>query len=714
MSVKFYNSIEQAITDIINKIDGDIRLGAPLGLGKPNAFINAMYQRISSMPERCLHIFSALSLTKPTASSDLEARFLEPFVERVFGDYPDLNYVTDLKNNKVPNNISVNEFFLKSGDWLNNANAQQHYINSNYTHIARDMAHNGVNVICQSIAVRDEADGTRRYSLSCNPDLSEDLLDLLQPRREAGEHIFAVGVINHKLPFMPNDAEVSADQFDMIIEDAAGTHTLFSTPNMKVTLSDYAIGLHASSLVQDGGTLQIGIGSLGDAIVQGLMLRDRDNVTYQNMIRRLNHNLPLSAELDLTPFKQGLYGCSEMFVNGFLKLIQANIIRRQVYNHTGLQKLLNQGLISETVSLETLKVLREQGLISSPLTGEDVALLSRFGIFSDDCSVEDGVLIVGEQQISGDLDDAEACQQIASLCLGQRLENGVIMHGGFFLGPADFYQALRDMPDDQLNLINMSTIAFINQLYGDRYGDENLKRAQRVKARFINTCMMATLSGAAVSDALEDGRVVSGVGGQYNFVAQAHELPDARSVLMLRSHRMVDGEVRSSIVKNYGHITIPRHLRDMFVTEYGIADLRGKNDSDIIKALLNISDSRCQEELREWAVSKGKLSADYVIPKAYTNNTPEALAERLQPFMQHLPSFPFGTDFTKDELNIVKALQSLKTSTEHPLQLLKTVVSSIFKDEDDDKVHRYLERMGFNETHSLKEKVMKRLFMGNI
>ena len=61
-------------------------------------------------------------------------------------------------------------------------------------------------------------------------------------------------------------------------------------------------------------------------------------------------------------------------------------------------------------------------------------LINPFWHFTDDCSVEDGVLIVGEQQISGDLDDAEACQQIASLCLGQRLENGVIMHGGFFLG----------------------------------------------------------------------------------------------------------------------------------------------------------------------------------------------------------------------------------------------------------------------------------------
>ena len=62
------------------------------------------------------------------------------------------------------------------------------------------------------------------------------------------------------------------------------------------------------------------------------------------------------------------------------------------------------------------------------------------------------------------------------------------------------------MPEQQRQQIGMSTIAFINQLYGDRYGDEPLKRAQRIKARFINTCMMVTLSGAAVSDSLEEAR----------------------------------------------------------------------------------------------------------------------------------------------------------------------------------------------------------------
>jgi hypothetical protein len=182
-------------------------------------------------------------------------------------------------------------------------------------------------------------------------------------------------------------------------------------------------------------------------------------------------------------------------------------------------------------------------------------------------------------------------------------------------------------------------------------------------------------------------------------------------VLMLRSHRVVDGEVRSSIVTSYGHTTIPRHLRDIIVTEYGIADLRGKSDSDIIKALLNISDSRCQEDLRNWAVENGKLAADYVIPKTYQNNTPEALAEQLQPFMKSLPSFPFGTDFSKDELAIMKALQSLKSSTEHPLELVKSLINTIIH--DNDVPQRYLERMGFDDVHGLKDRLMKRLFMGN-
>ena len=50
----------------------------------------------------------------------------------------------------------------------------------------------------------------------------------------------------------------------------------------------------------------------------------------------------------------------------------------------------------------------------------------------------------------------------------------------------------------------------------------------------------------------------------------------------------------SNLFWNYGHCTIPRHLRDIVVTEYGIADLRGQTDSEVIARLLAVSDSRFQ------------------------------------------------------------------------------------------------------------------------
>src|SRR3546814_2805679 len=85
--------------------------------------------------------------------------------------------------------------------------------------------------------------------------------------------------------------------------------------------------------------------------------------------------------------------------------------------------------------------------------------------------------------------------------------------------------------------------------------DRNPRRyqLQRVDARFINTGMMITLSGDFVSDSLADGRVVSGVGGQYNFVAQAHQLETGRSILMMRAVRDAGGKPISNVLFNYGH-----------------------------------------------------------------------------------------------------------------------------------------------------------------
>ena len=159
--------------------------------------------------------------------------------------------------------------------------------------------------------------------------------------------------------------------------------------------------------------------------------------------------------------------------------------------------------------------------------------------------------------------------------------------------------------------------------------------------------------------------MVSGVGGQYNFVAMAHALPGAHSVLCVRSTRTRAGRTVSNIVWNYGHCTIPRHLRDVVITEYGIATIRGREDREVIAALINIADSRFQEELLRQAQAAGKLSRDYRIPDLYRNNTPASLDRMLaaQRRAGLFSDYPFGTDFTSEEIVLAKALGRLRERT---------------------------------------------------
>ncbi|MBB5019820.1 acyl-CoA hydrolase [Chitinivorax tropicus] len=703
---RYFSQIEACIDQVIAHVGPHIVLGIPLGIGKPNPFVNALYRRVKAHPAYSLRIITALSLEKPKGHSELENRFVGPFVERVFGDYPDLDYVMDRRAGQLPPNVEVLEFFLKTGDYLDNPDAQQNYLYSNYTHVARDMMLQNVNVLAQEVAVEGSGD-TLMLSLSSNPDVTLDVMDMLAA--EPSRQVLTVAVINHKLPFMPNEARIHPDRFEFVVDDPAGTHDLFAPPNMKVSLQDYAIGLYASSLVKDGGTLQIGIGSLGDAIAHSLILRDQQNDSYCRIVQQLYDGKPQQG-IELGRFEQGLYGCSEMFVNGFMKLIDAGIVRRQVFDDVDLQRLINQGKLSQTVSPATLAVLRDEGIIQNQLTERDVAWLKHFGIFNDQTSWHDGSLSVPIGRLSGNLAHPANFDKICQYCLGSQLKQGIFMHGGFFLGPRDFYQRLRDLDADTLGHIGMSRISFINRIFGH----EELVGAQRRDARFINTTMLVTLLGAASSDSLESGQVVSGVGGQYNFVAMAHLLPDARSILMLRASRTRHGKLMSNIVWNYGQTTIPRHLRDIVITEYGLADLRGQSDSECIKRLLAVADSRFQAPLLAQAKKNGKIAHDYEIPESQQHNLPDTLESRLRPWRQQglLPDFPFGTDFTDDELVIVKALRKLKAATENPLELVGTVVKSLFG--EGDVPEKYLERMGLEEVDSLKLRLIRRLFVGNL
>jgi acyl-CoA hydrolase len=606
-----FDSAERLADAVIERVGKTIVLAMPLGLGKANHLANALFARAVADSSIKLRIFTALTLEKPHPGSELERRFLGPIAERCFGGYPDLAYAAALRKG-LPPNIEVDEFFFQAGTRLNVQAAQQSYISANYTHALGAVLQRGVNVVGQLVAKR-ERDGATRYSLSCNPDLT---LDLLAKRQSLAVDFLFVGQVNSELPFMPGEGDLAADAFDVILDSPQTDFPLFAPPREPIDLVEYAAGLRVAGIVADGGTLQLGIGALGDAVAQALVLRHHKNATFRELLGRLDAAATAPAQMiEEKPFAAGLFGASEMFVEGFLDLYRAGILRREV--------------------------------------------------------------------------------------------EGALVHAAFFVGSRAFYRALRELPEPELEKFRMTAVSYVNEIYGD----EAAKRHARVKARFVNGAMMATLLGAIVSDGLENGQVVSGVGGQYNFIAQGFALEGARSIIMLRATRTANGRASSNIRWQYGHVTIPRHLRDIVVTEYGVADLRGKTDRDVISGLLAVADSRFQDELLRQAKDAGKIERSFSLPAAWRDNTPRRIERALAAARAEglLAPFPFATDFTAVEQRLMPALQALRSAS--PLRLGGILAQGLGRARSPE-TQACLARMGLDRPSTLAQHIYAALLRG--
>ncbi|SHM07574.1 Acyl-CoA hydrolase [Rhodanobacter sp. OK091] len=632
-----YTDTDACARYLADELGADLRIAAPLGLGKPHGLLNALYRNTAADPIRSMRLYTALSLTRPQPAPGLEQRFLGPFLERHFGaDQVDPQYALDQARGALPSNVEVHEFYLQSGALLHSGCAQRSYISQNYTHVARDLVVQDINLLVQLVARREGPDGAR-YSLSCNPDLT---LDFMRQVQDAGKpRPLCVAVVHPDLPYLSGEAEVAEDYFDVELRPETSP-LLFALPRQPVDLAEYALGLHASALVRDGGCLQIGIGALSDALVKALLLRQQDNTVWRRALVALDRRGATHALAGwlggLAAFQAGLYGASEMVMDGFMHLQRAGILKRRSWDNLALERASAAGRLAADVP------------------------------------------------------------------------GGHYLRGAFFLGSRELYAWLDATEAVDPDAIDMGPVSNVNHLYGDH---QVLATLQRRGARFFNTCMMATLLGAAVSDTLDDGGVVSGVGGQYNFVAMAHELPEGRSVLLLRATRQVRGGIESNIRWNYGQTTIPRHLRDIYVTEYGVADLRGKSDSECVEAMLSISDARFLDALCAEAKAHRKLAADFVILEAWRRHSPRYLHEALAPFQQKglLPQFPFGSDFTEVEQRLLPALNWLKACSSHwrgRWRLLRAVCrhGAVAADEAE-----ALARMGLAHPVKLADRLQRRL-----
>lgn len=160
----------------------------------------------------------------------------------------------------------------------------------------------------------------------------------------------------------------------------------------------------------------------------------------------------------------------------------------------------------------------------------------------------------------------------------------------FVVGTRDVYDFINDNPS-------------VIQLPSDYVNNPNvICRNKKVVA--INSAVEVDLSGQVCADSI-GGRIISGVGGQMDFMRGAALSHGGKPIIALPA-RTKGGQSRLvvSLKQGAGVVTTRAHVQ-YIVTEYGVADLYGKTLSERAKALIDIAHPDDREELtRQWKLHR--------------------------------------------------------------------------------------------------------------
>jgi 4-hydroxybutyrate CoA-transferase len=118
----------------------------------------------------------------------------------------------------------------------------------------------------------------------------------------------------------------------------------------------------------------------------------------------------------------------------------------------------------------------------------------------------------------------------------------------------------------------------------------------------VNSALEVDLLGQVNAESV-DGRQVTGIGGQFDFVLGAARAEGGRSIIALPA-TAGRGSVSRIVARLAAgaRVTTPRFLADYVVTEHGVAALRGKSDAGRARELLHVADpafrDRIEREIR--------------------------------------------------------------------------------------------------------------------
>jgi len=155
---------------------------------------------------------------------------------------------------------------------------------------------------------------------------------------------------------------------------------------------------------------------------------------------------------------------------------------------------------------------------------------------------------------------------------------------GFVLGSNNLYQYVDDNPE----------IVFLDSEYVNN--TVNIRRNPQVVA--INSAIQVDITGQVCADSIGK-KIYSGFGGQMDFVRGASLSKNGKAIIALPSTAAKDSISRICLNLDLGAGVVTTRANVQYVvTEYGVADLKGKSLTQRARALINIAHPKFRDQLQ--------------------------------------------------------------------------------------------------------------------
>ncbi|MFY0598455.1 MAG: acetyl-CoA hydrolase/transferase family protein [Cyclobacteriaceae bacterium] len=231
--------------------------------------------------------------------------------------------------------------------------------------------------------------------------------------------------------------------------------------------------------------------------------------------------------------------------------------------------------------------------------GENIA-----GIIEDGATLQMGIGAIPDAVLSclGNHKDLGVHTEMFSDGVLPLIESGVINNkkktkhkdvlvSGFLMGSKKLYEFVDDNP-----LIRMLDIQYVN--------DTSVIR-KLPKMTSVNSAIEIDITGQVCADSIGT-RMFSGVGGQMDFIRGASLSPGGKPIIALTSTtKRNESKIIPFLKEGAGVVTTRAHIHYV-ATEYGIADLYGKNLRERAKEMIRISHPDHQEMLEKAAFERFK------------------------------------------------------------------------------------------------------------